>query len=543
MENRREEDEMKDKYDVIIIGAGMGGLSCGAWLAHKGMRILVLEQNAQPGGFCSSYRRNGFNFTPAASLMSGATNKNGFFLRLIERLNIKKEIEFLPLKQGYQVHLPDFNYYIYGGGEYARQRFIEQLIELFPHEKTSIKAFFDTLIKIYEQINYATFLGTKPMDLARIIFKCPTVVQHAGENIGQFVNDYVKDPKLKTALSINSTCANLPPSKMSVLAIAGLLIEVTLDSPHVKGGAQAISEAFAKSIKDNGGEVVLGRRVEEILVEGNKAFGVRVVNSPLSIPGGKKTESKRGDEIMGRYIVSNAAARQTFYKLVGEENLGRKFLERLNQFEPTPPYCALFLGLDIDLNKMGFVPAIHIHSSTYDTEEHFRNLEPKMVNKEGLDPFFRFQLAPLSDPTSAPEGKSALVMHYIPAPSSGWDNLEWQKKVIDLMIRRAEKVIPDLSQHIVYQEFWSPVTIDKYDLCGQDTSMGWATTPKQIGPKRLEQQTPVKNLLLSGHWTRPAVGVVSVSVSGLQAAKMILEKEGIREPLADLGIKNGVMIQ
>ena len=59
----------RDKYDAIIIGAGMGGLSCGAWLAHKGMKVLVVEQNIQAGGFCSSYKRNGFNFTPAASVL------------------------------------------------------------------------------------------------------------------------------------------------------------------------------------------------------------------------------------------------------------------------------------------------------------------------------------------------------------------------------------------------------------------------------------------------------------------------------------------
>lgn len=55
---------MKNTYEVIIIGAGMGGLSCGAWLNHMGLKVLVIEQNVQVGGCCSSYQRNGFNFTP-----------------------------------------------------------------------------------------------------------------------------------------------------------------------------------------------------------------------------------------------------------------------------------------------------------------------------------------------------------------------------------------------------------------------------------------------------------------------------------------------
>ena len=531
----------QDKYDAIIIGTGMGGLSCGAWLAHKGMKVLVVEQNLQPGGFCSSYKRNGFNFTPAASVLTGCTKKGSIFLRLTQRLGIEKEIEFIPIEHCYHVHLPDFDYYIYSGGEDARQRFIEQIIKLFPHETRGIRAFFDKLVKLYQQADYATFLGTKPMDVARILFKCPTLVQNMGKTIDPFVDDYIKDHKLKAVLTMNAICAFLPPSRASLMGIIMLLIEGLISNATVKGGSQAIAEAFAKSVRDNGGEVLLGRLVEKILVKDGKAYGVRIVNSPLAISEGNVSASEKGEEIVGKYIISNAAARQTFHKLIDVENVDRKFLKRLDRLEPTAPFCALFLGLDIDLKQMGFVPALHIHSSTYDIKEHFKDLESKMVDEQGPDPCFRFHLAPLSDPTSAPEGKSAFMMHYIPAPSRGWDDLEWQKKLIDLMIKRAEKVIPDLSKHIVYEEFWSPLTVDKYALSGQDASMGWAITPEQIGPKRLAQQTPVKNLLLSGHWTRPALGVLSVVISGLQAARMILESEGISEPLFDLGIKKGIM--
>jgi phytoene dehydrogenase-like protein len=213
----------------------------------------------------------------------------------------------------------------------------------------------------------------------------------------------------------------------------------------------------------------------------------------------------------------------------------------LGRQELTPPFCALFLGLDMDLKSMGFIPALHIYSSNYDTDEHFRNVESKLLHENGPAPFFRFQLAPLSDVTSAPQGKTALVMHAIPAPVKGWDDPGFEQKAADVMIRRAEKIIPGLSKKIMYQEFWSPATINKYLMCGADASMGWALTPQQVGPKRLAQKTPVKNLLLSGHWTAPAVGVMSTVVSGLQAAGMILRSEGVKEPLADIGIRKGVV--
>ena len=138
---------MKGEYDVVIIGGGMGGLSCGAWLAHHGMKVAVIEQNEQVGGFCSSYERNGFNFTLAASEVTGTT-ENGLITRTIKALGIEDAIEFIPLEQGYHVHFPDFNYYIYSGGGDARERFMEQFIKLFPGEANGIRILFVILVKL-----------------------------------------------------------------------------------------------------------------------------------------------------------------------------------------------------------------------------------------------------------------------------------------------------------------------------------------------------------------------------------------------------------
>ena len=530
---------MKDSYDVIIIGAGMGGLSSGAWLTHMGMKVLVLEQNVQVGGCCSSYMREGFNFTPAASIITGTTKKDGVFERLTKKLGIT--IPFIPLNQGYHVHLPDFDYYLYSGGEHARGQLIDQLIRIFPHEAQGIKAFFSKLGRLYEEMDYATFFGTGPKDIARILLKCRTLLFSMGKGIVPFVDDFVKDPKLKTVLSMNSTCCNLPPSRMSVLGIAGLLLEGGLSNPHVVGGAIAVPEAFTKYIRSKGGDVLLGTQVEKIIVDNGTAAGVRVRKSALAQSAGYGEAPTEPREFKARYVISNAAARQTFLNLVGADKLPAKFTGMLGRQEPTPPFCALFLGLDMDLKSMGIAPALHIHSATYDTDEQFRNVEEKILQENGPAPFFRFQLAPLSDSTSAPQGKTAFVMHAIPAPIKGWEDPDFEKKVADVMIRRAEKIIPGLSKKIVYQEFWSPASMNQYLMCGKDASMGWALTSQQVGPKRLAQKTPVKNLLLSGHWTAPAVGVMSTVVSGLQASSMVLRAEGVKEPLADIGIRKGVV--
>jgi len=61
---------MGTNYDAVIIGAGMGGLSCGTLLAKKGLRVLICEQSSKPGGYCQNFKRNGFTFTPAVHYLS-----------------------------------------------------------------------------------------------------------------------------------------------------------------------------------------------------------------------------------------------------------------------------------------------------------------------------------------------------------------------------------------------------------------------------------------------------------------------------------------
>jgi prolycopene isomerase len=321
----------------------------------------------------------------------------------------------------------------------------------------------------------------------------------------------------------------------------GLLVEGGLSNPHVVGGAQAVPDAFVKYLREQGSDVVMGTMADKILLEGKKAVGVRVKSSSIAAEKDYKEGILEPKEIKAKYVISNAAARQTFDGLVGRKNLPAKFINNLERMELTPTFCALFLGLNMDLKNMGYTPALHVHSSTYNIDEHFRNIDSKIANENAADTFFRFQLAPLSDPTSAPEGKTAFVMHGIPAPVSGWNDPDFEKRVADVMVKRAEKVIPGLSKHIEYQEFCSPVTLDKYLMCGRDASLGWALTPQQVGPKRLSPKTPIKNLFLSGHWTGPAVGVASAVISGLKTASMILKEEGVKEPLSDVGVIDAVV--
>jgi phytoene dehydrogenase-like protein len=87
---------IKDKYDVVFIGAGIGGLICGAFLAKEGLSVLVAEQHSKPGGYCTSFQRKGFTFDTGFDGVTGA-EKGGMINNFLEELGLGNEIEFVEL--------------------------------------------------------------------------------------------------------------------------------------------------------------------------------------------------------------------------------------------------------------------------------------------------------------------------------------------------------------------------------------------------------------------------------------------------------------
>jgi prolycopene isomerase len=94
-----------------------------------------------------------------------------------------------------------------------------------------------------------------------------------------------------------------------------------------------------------------------------------------------------------------------------------------------------------------------------------------------------------------------------------------------IFIRRAEKYLPGLSEHIEVMEVGSPRTMEHYTLNPRGTIFGWDNTPDQSMLKRLKQKTPIKNLYLAGAWTFPGGGQSAVIASGIQAGNAILRQE------------------
>lgn len=143
-------------------------------------------------------------------------------------------------------------------------------------------------------------------------------------------------------------------------------------------------------------------------------------------------------------------------------------------------------------------------------------------------PCFGISIPTFTDPSLAPAGKHiVIVMTMTPYHLAGKSWREEKKGVAKKLIAKAEKVIPNLSQHIVVEDCATPLTIERYTCNSLGASMGWSFSPRMF-LQRLDQKTPIQNLYLAGHWTMPGGGVPSVAISGLRAARMILGESDVR---------------
>ncbi len=460
--------ELKSKYDVIVIGAGIGGLVAGAFLAKGGKNTLVVEQHVIPGGYCTSFKRKGFVFDSAVHHIGGCS-KYSIVGRCLKELGI--ELEFFPLDPMDSLTFPSFSIDIPADIESYRAL----LQQRYPAEKENISRFFSEFIKLYRAIINESETS-------------PTLQRHGEHTYGAMLDGFFEDPELKTILAGQWGYLGTPARDISSIGMCQMLVNYLRDGAfYPKGGTQNFADAFARCIGESGGDLILSTKVEEILLKDNGVVGVRLDG---------------GTELSAEYVVSNIDAKQTFFELIKEE-IDRDFLDRLKGMKESPSYFLLYLGLDPGVDLSGFKRGFY----------------------HGPNDQWEYISAPTNvDKSLARQDCQEITV--VATIEEKYDEIEDWKGLKDnyteCTIQYLEDLVPNLSRHVEVVEAATPKTLWRYTLNSKGAAYGWAATPEQTGPGRPGNKTPVDNLYLAGHWTNPGPGVCAVVSSGWRVANAIL---------------------
>jgi phytoene dehydrogenase-like protein len=462
-------------YDAVIIGAGVGGLVCGCYLAKAGMKVLIIEQHFKPGGYCTSFKRKNLIFDAAAHCFGGY-RETGVTRNVFNYLGIDKKIKIIRRDPADIIIIPDYRVTFWANVE----KTIEEFQSVFPEESSNIKKFFYFL------------LNPEPQFFSRM----------RSWTFKNLLDTYLTNEKLKTLLAFPLLGnGGLPPSSMSAFVGAKLFSEFLLDGGYYpEGGMQALPDALAEIFKEHSGELLLSCRVKKIRVKEKKVTGVVV--------------EKRGF-IQSNYVISDCDARQTFLNLLGKDKIKEDFSHTMDRMTPSLSDFILYLGVD-KLFKSSLNPGTSFwFLSHYDLDTAYQSIQ-----KGDLGSFPGGYMLRVSHDTSN-------IVAIMLAPFRNkryWQNNK--NKFLESFIATIEKsLIPELSRHIVYKDAATPYTLYRYTLNYKGAACGWEGTPAQLAVPNFKKPSFIQNLYLTGHWTTQGLGISGVVYVGSDTAKVILRKE------------------
>lgn len=456
----------KNQFDVIVAGSGIGGLTTASLLSKQGYKVLVLEQQAQVGGYCSSFVRGGFTFPVGVTDVSGLW-KHGRVAALLDTLGLKKEMFFVLNKR--LIVLKDKKILLAG----TKKDLVDQLSLYFPKEKASILSFLQeaeqALIEMYTNAQQA-----------------PTLLKWQKVSFQQKLDEFFKEPDIQAFFRAYLCYLGMKSDHIRAnQALAPCLGYLLFGGYSIKGGPQHFANALKMVIEKQGGIVLLNTKVDEILLKEGAVVGVRsgrtIFQSPL--------------------VVSNVNAKTTFLHLLPKGALNQPFLDAISHLKMSQSACVVNLGVDLDLSKL---PS---HITLLDQNHSFT----LVVNSS-------------ADPSLAPKRKASITIFckgkYSETPLLDTpEYARFKEKIAEKAVAQAEKLIPELRAHIVVKDVITPRSLEHFTSMPKGALYAFEQSSKGERPFF---KTPIKGLYLASSSTHPGGGVESVVSAGFLCARDIL---------------------
>ena len=480
------------KYDVIVIGAGLGGLTAGAKLAREGMKVLLLEQHSQPGGCATTFRRGEFTLEVGLHEMDGPGGRD-MKNRIFSELDVTGNVEFL--------HVPEFYRFIRGDlavtVPHDPQLAADRLTEMFPDEREGIAKYFDQL------------LSPK---------KRPAGEAGPDISVGVFLDSIIRNEDLKLILLGNLGYFHDDPYSLSLAYYS--VAEgsyYTNGASFIKGGSQRLSDHLAGYIRSHGGEVLLNRLVTGVTVQDGRATGVTFRKRGGASQG---TEEAEADE-----IVANCSVPALAEMLPPEQ--GALLREECHGLNTGASLLTVYFGFDRPLKELG-----HRYYSMFIYDRSVQTQADIAANNR--DDFSRRSFTFVDygqvDSGLAPVGKDVGAICCIDYLED-WENLsreEYKSKkehVAQTFIDRLGEVIPGIRDVTGYYEVGTPVTVKRYTLNPGGAVYGFAQNP---GRKVLDSFAPIENLHFASAWGRTGGGFSGAICGGYLSAFNLLRKRARR---------------
>jgi phytoene dehydrogenase-like protein len=515
---------MTERVDHLVIGAGHNGLACAIELARRGRRVLVLEAADRVGG--AAVTREfvpGFRVSAAAHLLHSLSEQR------VRELDLEKHgLRFAARRMATMALNDSGTPVVFANGtvqgvsskdatEFARfSRRLSRFASLLAHVndtlpfRLSFATWRDRIDALKLALRIRTLGRSDMRELLRI----------AAMNAYDLLSDSFDSEPMKGALGFDATLgaehgARAPGTVLTLLhRWSGQVHSGALGLAQPAGGMGALTQAMAAAAESAGVRIRTGARVQRILVQGDRAAGVRL---------------ESGETIDANVVVSNADPKTTFLDLLSSEHLDTDFIRRVSRFRSKGLVAKLHLALDgmpsfRGVDAAGLGGRLLICPSLDYLEVAFN---PSKYREVPEHPALEITIPSVNDPSLAPAGKHVMSIQAMFVPYDlGTDPAGARGRLLNNVLETLERYGPGLSKRIIDSELLTPADLEReFRISGGHWHHGalsfdqfFVTRPV---PGAARYATPLPGLYLCGAGSHPGGGVMAVA--GRNAALKILE--------------------
>ena len=488
------------KKNIIVIGSGFGGLGAASRLLSAGHNVTVLESRDKPGGRGYTYEMDGFKFDGGPTVITAPF----LFDEIWEAAGKKREdyFELVPCDPFYRIF--DWNNQPFDYND-NHEFILSEIEKRNPRDKEGYTKFLSTTKAIFEK--GFVELADKPfLNISDMLKVAPDLVRlKSHETVYQYVSGFIEDEFLRRCFSFHPLLVGGNPFDTTSIYAMIHYLEREWGVHYALGGTGSIVNAMVKLIEEQGGQLHVNQKVDEILVSNGRVRGVQLAN---------------GDKLDADIVVSNADVATTYRKLIAPQHRRKYTDRRLERMRYSMSLFVIYFGTNRLYRDQGLA-----HHNIILSDRYKGLLKDIFKNKKVADDFSLYLHMPtLTDPSMAPEGHEAFyVLSPVPHLDSGTDWTEFAPIYRDrIMNFLEENYLPGLSDSLVSEHYIDPLHF-------QDTLHSYKGSAFSVEPiltqsawfRPQNKSEDVDGLYFVGAGTHPGAGLPGVLSSSKIAENLI----------------------
>lgn len=493
---------------VIVIGAGIGGLSAAIRLQNAGYQVEIYEQGNQPGGKMHQLKADGYTFDVGPTLVMMPS-----VYREVFELAGRNPDDYIPM-----IKL-DPMYEVYFKGDPMRHYRISsdlvdlmKMIEAKGSENSS--GFLNYLKSIYERYQVALkYFITRP-------FRCPSDIYNpfmlyqamklkTFSSAEKMMASFIPDEDIQRLFSFQTLYIGVSPQKGPSLYNIIPMIELLYGTWFIKGGMHTMAEQMAKLFQELGGTIRYRTRVEKIRTAGGKVIGITAAGQAIDAP----------------YVICNADFPYAMRYLIDDNAVRGKYRpEKIDRMDYSCSCLLFYWGVGGKFPKL----ATHTFLISEDLDD---NLKSIFDGRKLGDPSIYLHVPSQSDPAMAPEGKSSFYV-LIPVSELGTAAYEWNEETIDEYREKAYAAISripgleDVRNLVEVERIFTPENFEAEFSAYRGATFGLQPTLRQSNHWRPQSKCmQCEGLYFTGSSTHPGAGVPIVIEGGRICAEELRRDE------------------